>query len=361
MTPTRVLEVLRENPTSRTRVVYQETPEPMDGEIMFTVDRFGLAANNVSYALLGDELGHWRPFPGVDPAWGRVPAWGLMTVVAADPAVAEEGARYLGYVPMATHMLSCAAPASRGLIDTSAERENMLPFYRDLFRVDDDADWSDDHADAEVVMLPVHPAAALLDEYLNRLPARSVVISSATSKTALATGRLLRDRGVVVTGLTGASGVAAATAVGVYDDVLPYEQVVRMPRRRGTVYVDVAGLPEITEAVHSHLADHLVRSVAVGGSHLSEVNVVSASTGPAPRSGPPVERFSVGRRQVELAAEVGSEAVAQIEQRARRILVAWAAEKLTIRALSGVDEAEKAWLELTSDRPAPLEALVISP
>lgn len=70
-----VLEVDRERPLSDTRVVSENLPEPGPGQVTLDVEAFGLSSNNISYALLGDLLGHWRPFPAAG-RWGRAPAWG---------------------------------------------------------------------------------------------------------------------------------------------------------------------------------------------------------------------------------------------------------------------------------------------
>lgn len=64
--PITVLEVLRDRPLERTRVAVETLPAPGPGQVLLAVDRFGLSSNNLSYALLGDMLGHWAPFPAAD-------------------------------------------------------------------------------------------------------------------------------------------------------------------------------------------------------------------------------------------------------------------------------------------------------
>ena len=41
-----------------------------DGQALVTVERFALITNNLTYAVLGDELGYWQLFPAA-PGWGR--------------------------------------------------------------------------------------------------------------------------------------------------------------------------------------------------------------------------------------------------------------------------------------------------
>src|SRR3712207_7802692 len=51
---------------------------------LFRSDRFGLTANNVTYAVMGDAIGYWSLFPASEDGWGRVPVWGYGDVVASD-------------------------------------------------------------------------------------------------------------------------------------------------------------------------------------------------------------------------------------------------------------------------------------
>ena len=57
------------------------TPEVADGEALLRVDRVGLTANNVTYAVLGDAMRYWEFFPpaarGLGPQWGLAAALGF--------------------------------------------------------------------------------------------------------------------------------------------------------------------------------------------------------------------------------------------------------------------------------------------
>lgn len=226
-----------------------------------------------------------------------MPAWGAATVVAGDPALAPVGARYAGYLPMATHVLMRAEAGPAVLQDVSEERAGMLPMYRELHRVDTDATWREDLLDAEVLMLPVYPPAALLDDDLRRAGTRHVVISSASSKTSLAIGRLLRDRGVLVTGLSGKARTQAASSSGAVDQVLSYEDLADLPVREDTTFVDVAGDPAVVRAVHERLGAALSHSIAVGGSHLPSLDGLPSPDPTRPGRRPVQRRSARGRAQ----------------------------------------------------------------
>ena len=51
------LQVSRDD-LRRMRVVETSPAEPGPGEVLFGIERFGLSANNVTYAQLGDTLGY---------------------------------------------------------------------------------------------------------------------------------------------------------------------------------------------------------------------------------------------------------------------------------------------------------------
>lgn len=197
-----VLEVNLADPLHVTQVVHEEIAEPQDGQLVLSVDRFGLSANNISYALLGNQFGlnFFKPFPAAD-GWGRVPAWGIASVLAGDPTLADVGDRFVGYVPMADHMVLQARPTDSGLVDTSVLREGMLPLYRQMRRVSTDPVWREDLLDLELLLRPAYPPAALLADELHEQSVTSVALTSATSKTALMLGRLLTERGISTTGL----------------------------------------------------------------------------------------------------------------------------------------------------------------
>jgi hypothetical protein len=47
-----------------------------DGALLTKVDRFAFTANNITYAVLGDELKYWELFPAPQ-GFGNIPVWGF--------------------------------------------------------------------------------------------------------------------------------------------------------------------------------------------------------------------------------------------------------------------------------------------
>lgn len=336
-------EVRLDSPLEMGRVVPDPVSEPGAGQVLLVVERFGLSANNVSYATLGNAYGlnYWKPFPAGE-GWGRVPAWGLARVVAADAAVAQPGDRFVGFVPMAEHMVLQARATPGGLEDVSPQRAEMLPIYRTMRRVSSDPTWREDLLDVNLLLRPAYPPAALLDDELGSAGAASVVLTSATSKTALMTGRLLTLRGVRTVGLTSDSHREAAEATGAYETVLGYDEISRLPPGP-TVLLDVAGHPPTTQQVHARLGKDLVRSLVIGGTRAQDTAADTSSSAPA---APPQELYNTGAREAELAEILGQHHVQVLEDKARDTLIPWAASWMSIDTVRGLGALERVWLQL---------------
>jgi hypothetical protein len=355
----RVFEVRRDDPLHEMRVVDEAVRPPVGGEVLLAVQRFAVASNNLTYALLGDQLGHWAPFPAASAGWGRVPAWGHAVVIDCDPALTAVGTRWSGYLPMATHFVVRAERHGDRLRAVSPERAGMLPLYRDLSPVVTGEADDGERAAVAVAMLP-GVASALIDDMVTGTGIGRVVVSSATSKTALTSALLLSRRGIEVVGITSHPHVEAAWRAGVYDTVVAYEDVDTIASSSDAVYLDVAGRSTVTAAVHSRLGPSLRRSIAVGGSHRAASNGTGQQPPPVP-PGPPIERFNTGERRVELVTEFGERMVTDLEDRARRAVVDWASTHVHVPVTAGVENTPQVWERIVRGDVAPLTAPVVAP
>ncbi len=102
------------------------------------VTRFTFTTNNITYAVLGDQLKYWQLFPA--PAgFGNIPVWGLGEVIASKHPGIADGEILFGYFPMSTHLVIEAADVSkRGLRDAAAHRQGVAPVYNAYARVSGD-------------------------------------------------------------------------------------------------------------------------------------------------------------------------------------------------------------------------------
>jgi Protein of unknown function (DUF2855) len=211
------LEV-RKDDVSEARLVTEDAPELKPGQALFEVERFALSANNVTYGALGDRLGYWRFFPASEDGWGRIPAWGYAR--AGD-------LRVFGYVPMASHAV---LRLDDRLVETSEHRADLPKAYNVYAR-------DPGGGDAELLLRPLYVLSFLLDDALGD-PGRPVIVTSASSKSALGFARLQAERGTRPIGLTSARNREFVERLDVYETVATYDDP---PSGDGALLVDIAG------------------------------------------------------------------------------------------------------------------------
>jgi len=260
------LEVDRDDLT-RTTLLELDVPEPADGQAVLRVDRVGLTANNVTYAVLGEAFRYWEFFPASEPTRGRVPLWGFAEVVASRAEGVEVGQRVYGYLPTASHLVvTPARPDARGFRDASEHRASLPSPYNAYALTTGDAAYELDREDLQVLYRPLFFTSFMLADALAEQEAEVLVLSSASSKTAYGTAFLLQGGGAELVGLTSPGNVAFTTSLGCYDRVLAYDDVAELAPRP-TAYVDLAGSTPLRTALHDHLAEHLVLDLVVGVTH----------------------------------------------------------------------------------------------
>jgi hypothetical protein len=248
-----------------TRIAETETRPPRDGEVLFEVERFGLSANIVTYARLGDVLRCWDLFPA-GAGWGRIPAWGYLRVRSSRVPGIEAGRRAFGMCPMATDVTLRPERTGRTTFtEGSAHRSGLAPAYNVYAWADAVAPGADD---ALVVLRPVFWLSFTLDDYLSRAghAGRAVIVTSASSKAAIGLAHLLAGRGVPVVGLTSADHQPFVAGLGVYDQVIPYHHAGDAPAA-GAVLVDIAGNAALRAQIERAHPGRLAETIVAGRTH----------------------------------------------------------------------------------------------
>jgi NADPH:quinone reductase-like Zn-dependent oxidoreductase len=262
---------------TRTELVDVPAPDPGPGQVLLKVDRVGMTANNVTYAVFGDAMHYWDFFPAESP-WGRVPLWGFGVVERSRAEGVEEGTRLYGYLPTSSHLLvEPAGVSERGFRDASAHRQHLPSPYNGLTTTTHDPAYDAAQEDLQVLYRPLFMTSFVLADFLTDnglFGGSAVVLSSASSKTAYGAAFLLQGQARTV-GLTSEGNRAFTESLGCYDEVLSYDEVDRLAPGP-TVFVDVAGNAGVRRAVHEHLRDALVHSAVVGAAHHS----AEADSGP---------------------------------------------------------------------------------
>src|SRR5206468_11554906 len=60
------------------KFIERELPDPAalpDEALLVKIDRFAFTANNITYAVTGDQLKYWQLFPAPEK-FGNIPVWG---------------------------------------------------------------------------------------------------------------------------------------------------------------------------------------------------------------------------------------------------------------------------------------------
>ncbi len=247
-----------------------------DGALLVKVDRFAFTANNITYALLGEELKYWQLFPApkdLAKDFGNIPVWGFGEIIASRHPDVAEGERLFGYFPMATHLVIEASDVSkRGLRDAAAHRQGVAPVYNAYARVGGDPEFAGRNGDAQALLRPLFMLSFLVDDELAENEfhgAQAVMLTSASSKTAFGLAHLLHSRQgrIRVIGLTSAANVDFVTSLGCYDEVVTYDRITSLPQDMPVALVDMAGNTELRVNLHRHFGDRMKYSGRVGLTH----------------------------------------------------------------------------------------------
>ena len=244
-----------------------------DEALLVKVASFALTANNITYAVMGDVLKYWQIFPAPQ-GFGNIPVWGFGEVVASKHPMIAVGERLFGYFPMATHLVIEAADVSkRGLRDGAAHRQGVAPVYNAYARVTGDPAFEGRQGDYQALLRPLFMLSFLVDDFLAEnafYGAGSVMLSSASSKTAYGLAHLLQRReGMRVIGLTSPSNTAFVKSLGCYDEVVTYDRVTALPADEPVAFVDMAGSSSLRETLHRHFGEQMKYSGRIGLTHRS--------------------------------------------------------------------------------------------
>ena len=307
----------------------------VDGEVgNVRVERFALTANNVTYGVMGEALSYWRFFPASGDGWGRIPVWGLGTVL-------ETGETIYGLFPMSS---TAALSLDESLVDRSEHRRELPAVYNRYVRMAPDAP----HLDATLILRPLFGTSFLLEDFLGDDGA-SVVLGSASSKTAYGLAFLLARRGRPVVGLTSARSVGFVASLGLYDRVLPYDDVEAL-RGEEVVYVDMSGDAGVRDALRA--TAEVRRSVVVGATHWE-----SLGDGPGAEG---AEFFSAPTHVEQMTERLGG---AEMQRRMGEAWTAFAGSVdrfMEVEHGSGPDEVQSVWRALVDGEADPRAGHVLS-
>ena len=75
--------IVARNDLQQCKFIETQLPDVLPDEaLLIKIDRFAFTANNITYAVLGDQLKYWHLFPAPEN-FGNIPVWGFGEVVAS--------------------------------------------------------------------------------------------------------------------------------------------------------------------------------------------------------------------------------------------------------------------------------------
>jgi len=254
-----------------------ETPLPSvkqlpDDGLLVKVERFAFTANNITYAMMGDQLKYWHLFPTPD-GFGNIPVWGFGRVIESRHPEIAKGEVLFGYFPMATHLVIEAADLKKtGFRDAAAHRQSVSPVYNAYTRVTGNPAFEGREGDYQALLRPLFMLSFLVDDFLadqDFFGATTVILSSASSKTAFGLAWLLHThrKPVRVIGLTSAGNLDFVRSLGCYDEAVTYDKIESIAADQPVAFVDMAGNAALRTQLHKHFGDRMVYSGLVGLTH----------------------------------------------------------------------------------------------
>lgn len=340
------------------RIAESEVPALEPGQALLRVDTFGLTTNNVTYAVMGEAMSYWDFFPA-EGSWGHVPVWGFAEVERSEADGVEPGARVYGYLPPSSHLVVTPTHSDgRGFFDGSPHRAALPGAYQRYEVTDADPFYRADTEEVQMLLRPLFFTSFLIDDQLadDGLATRGpIVISSASSKTAIAAAFLLAGReGVELVGLTSPRSAEFVQGLDIYHRCVTYDAIDSLAREPAT-FVDIAGNGDVRLAVHSHYGDGLVHSMAVGVTHWEKLG---AGEGDLP--GPSPIFFFAPDRVVKRSEDWGPAELNRRVADAWHPFCEWTGGWLEVVRGQGFEAVQSAYLAVLGGRVDPKTAHVLS-
>jgi len=345
---------------TNTKQVTTQLPAPTEGQVLVAIDKFGLTANNVSYAVTGDSIGYWQFYPAEDQ-WGIVPVWGCGTVTESNCDQIPEGERLWGYFPMASHALLTPGNIHTDyFMDVAEHRLELPPIYNQFRRTKAEPEFLQTMENERCLLFPLFMTSYLIYDYLvdnEFFGAQQVVIGSVSSKTGFGLAQMLHNDQQVsqrVVGVTSEANRGFVEGLGCCDQIVLYHQEQQIDASVPTAYVDMSGDARLTISLHSHLTDNMVESCMVGASHWQEGGKVGELPGARPR-------FFFAPGQIEKRNKEWGPGVAMANaMTASAEVAALVAEDIQVQWVEGSASLAQHWSQLLDNKIPPSTGLMVS-
>ncbi|MDE0879340.1 MAG: DUF2855 family protein, partial [Sphingomonas bacterium] len=310
--------------------------------------------------LLGKDAGSWD-FVAERDAPGRLPVWGFASVTRSRVDGLAVGERVYGYWPLASHVvLQPERVRESGFVDATPRRVALPAAYNSYVRLASLGDHREADHDWWPIYRPLFLTGWLIaDQFEDEgdYGVDTIVVSGASSKTAIGFAQAMRAKGAMVRMVALASARSAdfTRDTGLYDDVVDYDAVTGIAAGGQVALVDFAGNPVATRAVHEHFGDALAIDLIVGLTHWDAERGGEALPGPKP-----VGFFAPGRMQ-KRSQEWGAAAFRARTEAAWLGFMATAKRLTTVDRKDGGEAALAAYRDAVAGRIDPRAGMVIAP
>ncbi len=212
-------------------------PEPtndalLHGEIRVRIDKIAMTANSISYGFAGKSglIRYLDIYPASD-GFANLPCWGYGDIVQSNHPDITAGDRIYGFLPIASHVTMVPGDISNGgFTDTRACRAVVPPFYNEYAFTKTEPGYAAEFEEAIMLFRPLFGTSFLMQSYCEDhdfYGAKRIVVTSASAKTAMGFGYLMRKHfsGKIQTiGLTSPKNKAFVEGLDCYDNVLTYDE-----------------------------------------------------------------------------------------------------------------------------------------
>lgn len=343
-----------------TKTVKGELPVPAQGEVLVAIDKFGLTANNVSYALSGDAIGYWDYYPA-EGDWGKVPVWGCANVIASESDDIEVGERLWGFFPMASHTkLKPGRIIAEQFSDQTDHRQELPRLYNTYRRTQAEPAIAQQFENERCLLVPLFTTSYVLYDYLlfnNLFGAEQIIIGSASSKTGFGLAKMLHDDPKVsakVVGITSPSNKSFVENLKGCHQVVLYGDEQQIDNTLASAYIDMSGNTGLTTTIHQHLGDNIVESAMVGASHWEARGKLEQLPGAKPTFF--FAPTHIGIRDAEWGP--GATMMKGMEHSIK--LAVELKDLINVEWIKGAGSLQQTWLELLDNKVAANRGLMVS-
>ncbi|WJG07986.1 DUF2855 family protein [Aliiglaciecola sp. LCG003] len=249
------------------------TSELGPDQVLLKVQSFGFSANNITYALLGSQMGYWGFFEA-SSGFGIMPVWGFATVEQSNHRDLKVGEKVFGYLPFATHLrITAGKTTESNFYDVNPTRKSISPVYDQYIRCAKDPGYDPAQEVWQLNFRPLFMTSFVLDDFVAEHITDStlqIIITSASSKTAYGAAFLLkhfkstRAGNYRVIGLTSPSNLIFTEKSGCYDEVLSYDEYEGISNKDDAIVLDFSGNKPLLLNLQTHLAEYMQSMIYIG-------------------------------------------------------------------------------------------------